>query len=349
MKEEEIIIKTLNGKKFSTKKVDWQRFLKISNRNALSGVLYKKIQLFNIDIPNEINEELKKFYLHNTKRNLVLLNELKKMLTKLEHYKKDAVLIKGFSIIAVTKQDFGERFLTDIDLLCLKDERNITKKIKTLGYKEKNDYSEKFYKKHFHHYKPLTKRVGGMKVIIEIHHQLEQVNSPFEIPINEISKKKTDLFDMKIYIPKIEDSLIYLCTQTSYDNFFLLGIRNLLDIKKIIEKEELNWNNIIIKSKKWNCSSFVYKALSLSKKLLNAKIPNNVLKKIMNNSSKYQLFILSLTEKELFTKKSLFLITLKRWLLRILLARNMKQRITLFFEALSFLVLRIKKAIFKKE
>ncbi len=330
MKAADYIFLLLNSKKICIPKKKQACFLRFAEKNGLAGLLYKH------GVSAEVKELFHRFYIGNVQRNMVLFAELKRIISCCG---RNVVLLKGFSILHFTGQDLGERFLSDIDLLALGDAESIAEKIKSLGYTERANYDDRIYAAHFHHHKPLVKTVSGIRVMVEVHHQLSKPTAPFFIPADELDIQRIAFTGVSIRSMSPEDLFVLICTHTAYDDLFFMGVRSLLDIKLLAKN--LSWKKVVDKSKRWGCSSFVYTALLQSRDLLGAKVPFGVLKKLLLDSRASQLLVLSLAKNNLFRTNRCWSLT--EWVFKLLLARNMRERCALARNGLLFLRFKSKK------
>jgi len=330
MDETSLVINILNGSHFSKEKIDWGKFILFTNENGLSGALYEFINSNNFSVPKKVKVNLSNWHKENLKRNMLLLGQLKIILSRC---KDKVVVLKGFSILSSTGQGIGQRFLLDIDLLALKDFNLIVEELKGLGYEKKQDYSDYLQKKHFHHF-VFHKDISGVLVSVELHHQTDKITSPFRIPTKQVSLLETSFLGVKILGFSPEDLLIHISTHVSYDNLFFYSIRDLYDVKLLIEKNKLSWSEVIDKSKKWNCSSFVYSVLFESSDLLGAGIPSQVLGMLKSNSHRHQLFFLKFVKKNIFKSR---MNNFNKWFFGIVLLKNPFVMIRLLKNGLVFM------------
>ena len=331
MGRKKLISDLLNGKSIKIRNSD--KIIKICNYNSISGYIYEN----NKDrLPENLIEEFRKFYYSNYKRNMVLKKELTLISNLLDKKKNKDVLLKGFSVIHLTEESLGSRFISDIDILTINQDYNIIKILKKRGYSEQYNIERKAYLETFHHYPPLVKDIHGTKVIFEVHKQIEQVRSPFKIVLEEL--EFVDIEDVGLKSLSVEDMIIHLCVECGYD-FFNLGLKRIIDIGNLIEKNKnIEWSKIINKSLKWNCQSFVYKVLRLTRDIIELDIPDDKLRILRKNSRIIELTILKINENNLFKTQSKTYFQMKRWIFKILLARGIKDRFMLARHA--YLMLR---------
>ncbi len=254
------------------------------------------------------------------------INMLQKMCIKQIYQDlKDIILLKGFTI--------GEnRYQVDIDLLARSDFSKTGEKLENLGFM-KMGYDHK-NKEHYHHLS-YGKKYDSYTVHIELHHQIEQRNSPFKFNISSKDIVKDKIGNLNIKRLDNEALLIHICTHTSYDHMYVTGIKGLIDIKKYLDERHVDWNKIVSKSKEWGCETYVYHVLNLSKELLNAKVPGYIIKQLEQCVNKKDLLFLNYIKKNIVTTRNVKILNIERWILRLFFSKNLKQAWNILIDGLS--------------
>ena len=75
-----------------------------------------------------------------------------------------------------------------------------------------------------------------------------------------------------------EDLLLHLCMHASYHHGFDNGILPLFDIARVVEhyKADLDWEQVLSRSKEWGVGKCVYLALSLAERIAGASVPGKL-------------------------------------------------------------------------
>lgn len=126
---------------------DWKYFWEESNRNSVSGILYKHLKrspLIENLIPSYIQQNLQQYYFKTLTRNSRIFKKLEETLKFL--YQKgveDIILLKGAYLLPEVYKDVGTRPMSDVDILL----PNLTtvNKVFSLLISEKS-FSSKVYK-----------------------------------------------------------------------------------------------------------------------------------------------------------------------------------------------------------
>ena len=166
-------------------------------------------------------------------RNSIAKQELEKIGQDLKKDNIKVYLLKGFSLMGEIYKDWGERFVSDIDLLISYDELwKLTDILKMYGYQKKKE-KKWLGNRHKHIF---VKRLEDIQISIEVntqlfwHTSLESSNESVPSQIEGFTQLSR------------ENQLIHLCGhlafQNSYSKLFWL-----MDIFKYVDRyrEKINW------------------------------------------------------------------------------------------------------------
>ncbi len=192
-------------------------------------------------------------------RNSVAKEELQRIGRDLQKENVKVFLLKGFSLMGEIYKDWGERFVSDIDLLVSHEELwKLTDILRMYGY-QKRKQAKWLGNRHKHLFVKMTEDI---QVTIEIHTQLFWHTS---LAIqNEIEPAAVEGF---FQLSK-ENQLIHLCGhlafQHSYSKLFWL-----MDIFKYVDRfrEKIDWNLFWEQAEKANLYKSCYFTLFLCQKL----------------------------------------------------------------------------------
>lgn len=116
----------------------WAGLLNISFENNALPLLYHSLNRLGLDgtIPEQVREVLRKSYLKNTTRNLILQNELTKILRSLYDRGIPVIPLKGaIAFIENIFRDKNVRVMGDLDLLIRRDDRETARQtLSALNY-----------------------------------------------------------------------------------------------------------------------------------------------------------------------------------------------------------------------
>ena len=245
-------------------------------RLGLSNFLYKKIKKNNLFI-NEIHFFKKSYirvYFDNEKKKKIYC-EISNILNK---EKIEFIPLKGFYIIEHLYNDYGQRHISDIDILI---KENQLDRITRLMIENNYSIKQEFYKTEY------IKNIIGSphpitfiknNVAIEIHTHLHSKISTFKIDVQDYWKRAIN--ENLISIPTKQlcktDFLQYLCIHL-YKHVMIeksISLKHFIDIYKFLNiySNEVNWNQLTKNNKLYNCANEVNGILYLCCKYFNCKI-----------------------------------------------------------------------------
>jgi hypothetical protein len=205
----------------------------------------------------------------------------------------DVVLLKGSHLAQFVYQDIGFRTMCDLDILIRKEHLDKAEKlILKMGYeyiKQHDDTQKqaaiiawwKNPKSGHYHLAPFSCPTKGIKNL-EIHWGIEELGSPFNKDIEGLweRSKPVQTSGMDVLVLSPEDLLLHLSIHLAYHHqlkFF--GLRSCCDIAAIINHyaDEVDWHQLQTRALNWGGGKYLYLALHLSKEILRAKIPDEIL------------------------------------------------------------------------
>lgn len=266
------------------KKIDWDYILDKASYNGLRPLLYFNSKNYSSEVPEDVLNVLKDYYDMNTHKNLLFLGELLKLYKIFEKNNITSIPYKG-PIMAI--QNYGSlslREFGDLDIFIDKNDFSRVKKILLDENYETvlkiNSSKEVEYLKSQREYKFKNIKNG---LILEIQWNVVGFSFSFphesSFPINKDKLKFISVNNKSLNIFNDEDLLLILSLHIAGHLWSRLSW--FCDISELIKKsEEINWNQIIEKAHYLAIERILYLNLSISHKLFDLKLPENVLEKI---------------------------------------------------------------------
>lgn len=168
-------------------------------------------------------------------------------------------LLKGYSLMGEIYQDWGERFVSDIDLLVSYDELwKLTDILKMYGYSKKKE-AKWLGNRHQHIY---VKKTEDLSLTIEVSTQLFWHTS---LNIKENSMDSQVIGFKRL---SLENQLIHLCGALGFQNAYS-KLFWLMDIFKFVEryKSKINWQTFWQNAERANLYKACFFTLFLCQKL----------------------------------------------------------------------------------
>jgi len=268
--------------------INWGSLLFKARSNAVLPFLFKNLPSLN-NIPLEVFDTSQKFYYKTLHTNLRLLDNLKKILIKLEAEKIPCIVLKGPALLNMVYDDPGIRQMSDLDLLVTWNDLEKTRKVLIdLGYNNEFPYMSKWHrKKHFQlrkHLMPLYNSAA----YIEVHWDVLPYPNSSEKYLHEIWNEKVKLHGGGFKIETLKpEHFIQFCTIhiESHGKVEDVQLRLYTDIAELIYKygKQLDWKYIIESARENGFHETLVKHLLPVKVYFNAGIPGLLFGELENN------------------------------------------------------------------
>jgi hypothetical protein len=234
---------------FSFEKKSWEEMISRAEENGLSSLLYKHTKQMGCNIPNTSRRLLQSLYFRNRSSNISRNKAVVEIVKAYEQEGIDVMLIKGIALSNFVYEEIGSRPMRDIDLLVKKsDLKKAEKVLLDLAYTttECSVIPDDYY-----HLIPLEKKIGGLPVSIELHHNLLPFSPQY--PLWPLEKLYGTSLEIKIGATtartlSLEDTLHYVYLHgfqapLTYEPFRLIHVA---DIVSLVEKYfcDLDWSYI---------------------------------------------------------------------------------------------------------
>ncbi|MFH1674138.1 MAG: nucleotidyltransferase family protein [Pseudomonadota bacterium] len=271
--------------------IDWRIFLKKARKEGVSPLVFLRFSETVGDssaVPPGVIEELKKDYYATAARNAVIFEALRGILKTFNHAGVDTVVLKGAALAELAYRNLALRSMSDVDLLIKKEDiYNVDLILKGRGYYSpdaqgidlsavRSDYltslayissSENYPCFHIHwHF--VNSTIPNDSLI---------KNIPMANIWHDADKARIAGVDTLVMAP--HHLLIHLAEHSLRVSHSLSKFCFLCDINEAVESygETIDWERLIIESRRFSLGWLVYLPLYFAVKFLNTKIPNEVL------------------------------------------------------------------------
>lgn len=270
--------------------LNWEEVLEIAISNGIAPLLYhnmKKIHESHF-IPQEVMDQLRKYYYKNLVRNMDFYTELKKVLNAFYEKGVEVIVLKGAALAETIYANIGLRHMNDIDLLVQEQNLDIAKELMAeLSYiSYEGSRSKDWYRKFHHHLAPFLSQDNKIK--IEIHHDIIPPENPFYIDIRKSWDRAQSIVigGINTLVLSPEDLIVHLCLHSFYSQPLNKGLRNLVDISQVVRfyGERINWDLIIREAHEGNFTDFIYYPLCLARDILGMEINREILDALKTGS-----------------------------------------------------------------
>ena len=245
-------------------------------------------------IPQKYFNTFRQRYIGTIGRNMLIFNELDKLLPLLGENGIEPIVLKGPALIATVFNDWGKRGMCDLDLLFKTDElQKVANILFENGY-QIHSSNGALYDVDFgesHHLGGLVNPKTG--VHLELHWTIQGNGRVFNINIDEMRQRTIDAqfreYRFKIFSP--EDQLLHLFVHHCYHHFRQLNYRLLLDIYATLKQFEnqLNWDEFLERCNRFKLLHPVYVGINEIRRLWNLPIPVEISNKIQVSVNQSQI------------------------------------------------------------
>ncbi|MBL0226573.1 MAG: nucleotidyltransferase family protein [Geobacteraceae bacterium] len=257
---------------------DWEALQRTSAVHGVSPLLYHHLAVLHKEtpVPPKVLRELRRSYLKNAGRNLYLYHELGKVLGSLQQERIPVIALKGAHLAKEIYGNSALRPMNDVDLLVHREDLGrVEKSLMELGFLPADcNRMVADDNCHFGYSRPN----GGLTV--EIHWTLLPATFPFRIDMaGQWQRSRTTIIgSVKVSVLCPEDLLLYLCLHAS-KHLYQIWLKPFYDISETIRHyaEDIDWDQIRIRSEQTGVSKSVYLTLGLARELLGAAIPKGFL------------------------------------------------------------------------
>ncbi|EKQ54527.1 MAG: hypothetical protein B655_0781 [Methanobacterium sp. Maddingley MBC34] len=266
------------------KKIDWDYILDKASSNGLMPLLYFNLKNYSNEVPEDISNSLKDYFVMNTRKNLLFLGEMLKLHKIFENNNITFIPYKGPIMAVYNYGSLSLREFADLDIFIDKKDFSRAKKILLDENYETvlklNSSKEVEYLKSQREYKFKNMENG---LILEIQWNVVGFSFSFShessFPINQDKPKFISINNKSVNIFSDEDLLLILSLHIAGHLWSRLSW--VCDIVELIKKSKgINWNQIIDKAHYLGIERILYLNLSLSHSLFDLKLPENVQEKI---------------------------------------------------------------------
>lgn len=198
---------------------DWTSLATEAEEQGLSPLLYAHLRQADIDLPRPIKREIQGLYLRHKHAYQVRLQVLNEVLTAFRAANLQLLLLKGAAVSFLAYPEPYLRPMRDIDMLVRKSEaRRAQELLNDLGFEAPLPEGDTLPDKHL---AIATRRLEGMKISLEIHHNLFNDYHPAFMELESLSAAPLaftidGLEQTAAYTLGYEDMLWHLCQHVAY-------------------------------------------------------------------------------------------------------------------------------------
>lgn len=242
----------------------WENLIALAERNQLAPALYAVVRARGMSVPDTCEERLKANYLTATKRNLMLFNDLDKILRAFDESRIEVVLLKGAWLAKELYENIGLRIMADVDLWIKRSRLDDAKSIMlALGYSSGAKETRP---------QALQDEFGGEtgfskpgSTAVELHWKLfrgEWIRHTASIDEGAIRERTVPFGSENIRKVTNEDGLLHICIHLAVNHqMSRAGLRTLMDIHLMQRKCPIDWAAVARRALEWRVSAAAWLVL----------------------------------------------------------------------------------------
>jgi len=265
---------------------DAEALVSLAIDQKVASLVYQALQnLPEGTVPQSVLSPLQVASQKAARFNLALVQELKTILVALNAASIPVIVLKGAYLAQTVYPQLHLRQMRDIDLLIPKDRIIQANKIlQSQGYAVSAQYADPFNataeakgtQNQGHHLIPLTRGAG--LPLVELHWTLCGAHEAYGFLLAEVWQRATPitLWGEPALTLCPEDLLLHLCHHAAYHHTFDLGLRNLIDITRIVAnfQDTIDWVALQQTAENWRWQRGVYLTLALTNRLFGLALPD---------------------------------------------------------------------------
>jgi len=255
-----------------THRVDWPSFCSLAYRTRLASLAYVQLRKYAANVPKDVLDWLRNQYYETTARNLLQLNNLFEVTTRLSNAKIPVLALKG-PVLAHFGLGFRVRNFSDLDLLVQHSDLGaVARLLGSLGYVEAH------YPPHPFHRRYLRAHCGPA-AIIEVHFDLaELIDSSVRPDVPSIwarSSEITFLGGRSVRAPELTDHLLLAMIQLPHHHW---APRLVADFGAIMSRcgDMIDWEGLVPRAEAWGMRALLGSTLHVLSSLLRVDLPQEL-------------------------------------------------------------------------
>jgi hypothetical protein len=257
--------------------MDWQYFLSLVNFHGAAPLVSRNLLSNSLTqhIPHLYREQMKNLYNNFIYRNILLNEELIRVLSAFKQHGISAIVLKGTVLAEQIYGNPGLRPVTDMDIMVHpEDVSSANSLLLELGYFQPPYLKENW--DHPFHETPYWKD-AQFRLIIELH---KNIDDPELLPVpQEQIWQRTQQYPVpgnSVLVLSPEDTLLLLCNHFfKHHNHMLMA---LCDISELIRKYDgvMDWEYVLSAARSWQAETSAYFTFRWARDLLGASLPASV-------------------------------------------------------------------------
>ena len=262
-----------------TEGLDWQKLSALAAHEKAHSVLLPILDLGGNKSVESGYTQLRQLAMFTVARMLQLEQVLHDTLDVVAEENIDALLLKGAGLAYTVYPSFGERPMSDIDLLVRPaDSQRLWSLLQSRGWKHESARGAERFSGH-QHLPPLFEPVANCRV--ELHHEVLPEEHPFRFSSDVFWRRarRVNIGSRAVKVPHRIHQLWHACVHFAWSHGMQWGSWSTLrDAAAITADPEFEWPAFVAFAAETKAGTCCYWTLRLARDLANAAVPEAVLR-----------------------------------------------------------------------
>jgi putative nucleotidyltransferase-like protein len=257
----------------------WEFIGRLAEREKLLPVLWKAIQPYAKEIPDEFVAAVRRQASVTEFRMLMTETVLRRIVEQLAAQGARVMLLKGAALATTIYSSFAERPMGDLDILVApSDAQRAWKQMRAVGWTLELSGGAEFHDSH--HHLPGLLDPGGLSVVLEIHRTMLPRTGPFILDETDLWRdaRTVRLGTSEAWVLSDQHQLLHLCVHFAWSHMLIEGLgRTARDVATLLAAGSVSWPEFMELAVRTKAATCAYWTLALSQTLAGASVPMEVL------------------------------------------------------------------------
>lgn len=258
---------------------NWRLITHLAERERLLPVLWYGLRDRGV-VPHDLQPAIRRRTAVVEFRMAATRARLERIMSHLAADGIPALLLKGAALASSVYPSFAHRPMNDLDLLVPPDDAaRAWQRVRDLGWTPEQEGGAEFHAS-FHHLKPLVDP-RGTGIVVEIHRSMMPLPGPFILREADVWRDSTEvgIGGTVGRVPSDVHQLLHLSVHFAWSHYLTRGLaRTVRDVATLLAEREIAWDDFVVLARGARASTCAFWTLRLSKTLVAAAVPDEVLR-----------------------------------------------------------------------
>jgi hypothetical protein len=269
--------------------IDWDTLVELAFHHDAAALLLDWLSAADpvADAPAAVLARLRRARAANALRHRLLMQELASVMTWTHGREIDVIVLKGAALAETVYEHAALRPMGDVDLLVHPEHReHLEELLLSQGYVLERPWTaaKDWHLRNDYHLSYRKRLQGLPDACVELHWDLDLPSRPFRLGLDAVWARAVPAriagVSARILCP--EDALLHLCLHACKHKL-TSSLRMYCDIARLAHRcgSRFDWDAFVQRAEEAGANAFVYAPLALARDLLEAPVPDEVLKRLL--------------------------------------------------------------------